>query len=633
MTTFIFYLLISIHAQENLTTISVRPNTSYEFYSKENVINITSEDIKKSTAANLPELLNEFTSVYVSDTGNNGKSYSVDLMGFGETAGSNVLVLLNGIKLNESDLSNTDFLQIPIKNIERIEILKSSKYSVLYGDNSDGGIINIVTKEGKNFISGGELNIGSYETISSNLYFQKSFSDFSTGFFINNSNTDGYRDNSYLKKSDLSYNLNFFGSNYSILFETMYHRDEYGLPGALFESELLSTYVRTETKTPNDFGESDSYIIRLKPEIELNKDTKFIFDVSYRDKSAAAEYGSYLASSEITVLNLEPKVEYYTNNNQFVTGVNYKTASSQALTGTMRRDIFDVFLYDKYLIFEKLFLDGGYRYSNANYEYVDAKTTASNNSFLLGLDYNYLKDSNVYLNFSKSYRYPLLDEYYVYDYNLSTYEITGGHINSNLKEQNSYNIELGTKYTFTEYLASNLNIFYKNTDHEIFFNPYTFENSNLDGSSERLGADLSFTFINSFIDAKVFYTYLYNYIKSGTFEGKNIPNVPNNIAGFNLTFKPIKNTFLSFNGKFIGSRYFTSDFNNEFSEQKSYFVLNSQLKYVLDVYTFFVNLNNITNQDYSYGVIGYNWSSFANEKAYYPANKFNMLAGVKMDIN
>ena len=64
-----------------------------------------------------------------------GKSASVDIRGFGETAPLNTLVLVDGRRVNEIDLSGVDWTQIPLDQIERIEIVRGAG-SVLYGDNA-----------------------------------------------------------------------------------------------------------------------------------------------------------------------------------------------------------------------------------------------------------------------------------------------------------------------------------------------------------------------------------------------------------------------------------------------------------------------------------------------------------------
>ncbi|HPM42901.1 MAG TPA: TonB-dependent receptor plug domain-containing protein, partial [Candidatus Omnitrophota bacterium] len=108
---------------------------------------ITQEDIKRSPARTVPELLKGRVGVCVKEYTGNGKTAQVDIRGFGETAPSNVLVLIDGRRANQNDISGTDWLQIDVDSVERIEIVRGPQ-SVLYGDNAVGGVINIITKRG-----------------------------------------------------------------------------------------------------------------------------------------------------------------------------------------------------------------------------------------------------------------------------------------------------------------------------------------------------------------------------------------------------------------------------------------------------------------------------------------------------
>jgi len=624
---FYLFLLIKLNSSQlfdetQSIKVVVKAEQSILNENAQNKIIIGQEEIKKSTAINLPELLNEFSDALITDLGSNSKNYNIDLYGFGETGSSNVLVLVNGIKLNEADISGVEWNLIPISNIERIEILKSAKNSVLYGDNASGGVINIITKEAKTFNTGASISGGTYNTLNSNMYFQKSFSNFSTGLFLNSSTTDGYRDNSHLNKTNLNYNLKFFKDNNFLLFETIYYKDKYGLPGSLFKSDLETSSRRATTK-PDDNGESNTYLIRIKPELEILDDLIFSLDTNFREKTVFvegidADWGPFNFENNIETLNIKPEIKHTTNKNNFIIGADYTSAKS--INNSMTRNVFDVYMYNKHQLTNKLLFDAGLRNSTANYYYPNAITRdKSVNAYTAGLTYKFNTDNFVYLNIAKTYRYALLDEYYNFFSN-STFD---------LKEQSSINYELGSFYKINSNLSANLDLFYKLTDDEIFYNPYLGifgENSNLDGRTERLGSNISLNFSESIFNLNLFYSYIYNYIRSGEFKGSSIPGAPDHKAGFNFSIEPISNLILSFNGKYIGQRYFISDFNNSFSKQKEYFIVNSQIKYILNIYTFFINLNNITNQAYDYGIIG------SNQKSYYPAAKFNVLCGVKLDL-
>src|SRR4029077_14940662 len=109
---------------------------------------ITEEDIARSPAQNLPDILSREVGVQVQHlfSSTNGSRDTVDLRAFGAFAQSNVLILVNGRRYQDFDLQGFDFSSIPINSIERIEITRGNSGTVVYGDGAIGGVINIVTK-------------------------------------------------------------------------------------------------------------------------------------------------------------------------------------------------------------------------------------------------------------------------------------------------------------------------------------------------------------------------------------------------------------------------------------------------------------------------------------------------------
>ena len=85
-------------------------------------------------------------SIYGSNS--SGSKTTLDIRGMGAQAKSNVLILINGQRLNNIDMSEIDFPSLPIESIDRIEIFKGNAASVLYGDGAIGGAINIITNPG-----------------------------------------------------------------------------------------------------------------------------------------------------------------------------------------------------------------------------------------------------------------------------------------------------------------------------------------------------------------------------------------------------------------------------------------------------------------------------------------------------
>ncbi|WP_240635961.1 TonB-dependent receptor [Caldimonas tepidiphila] len=108
---------------------------------------ITAEDIRESGAATINEAIMRLLGVPGRQDFYGGGDYALDLRGFGETAASNQVIVLDGIRLNEADLSGTRLAGISIESVDRIEVLRGSG-AVLYGEGATGGVIVITTRAG-----------------------------------------------------------------------------------------------------------------------------------------------------------------------------------------------------------------------------------------------------------------------------------------------------------------------------------------------------------------------------------------------------------------------------------------------------------------------------------------------------
>lgn len=178
-----------------------------------NVTVITAEDIRNSTAKTVPDLLAEQAGIVVHDFfGNNAATTTVDLRGFGITGTQNTLILLNGRRLADNDLSGIQWSAIPLAAIERIEIVRGSG-AVQYGDGATTGVINIITKSPARI---GNLAVlqgraGSYDTLEGQLY--ANYFTGNVGFNVIGSGyrSDGYRDNNYNRQSNFQAELRYLG--------------------------------------------------------------------------------------------------------------------------------------------------------------------------------------------------------------------------------------------------------------------------------------------------------------------------------------------------------------------------------------------------------------------------------------
>ncbi|MDV7212032.1 TonB-dependent vitamin B12 receptor [Azotobacter beijerinckii] len=105
---------------------------------------IERDDIERSQAQSVPELLKRLPGVSIANNGGPGKTTSVYLRG---TESDHVLVLIDGVRVGSVTTGTAAWQDLPVEMIERIEVVRGPRSS-LYGSEAIGGVIQIFTRKG-----------------------------------------------------------------------------------------------------------------------------------------------------------------------------------------------------------------------------------------------------------------------------------------------------------------------------------------------------------------------------------------------------------------------------------------------------------------------------------------------------
>lgn len=130
---------------------------------------ITSEDIRRSTATNVPDLLRTVPGISVARLDSN--KWAITARGFSGRYANKLLVLIDGRSLYTTDFAGVIWEAHPVllDNVDRIEIIRGPGATV-WGANAVNGVINIVTKSSTE-TQGGMLNtrVGTEERFQTSL--------------------------------------------------------------------------------------------------------------------------------------------------------------------------------------------------------------------------------------------------------------------------------------------------------------------------------------------------------------------------------------------------------------------------------------------------------------------------------
>jgi vitamin B12 transporter len=150
---------------------------------------VDAETIERSGQMTLAELLQLQAGLEMSNNGGAGKATNIFIRG---TNSSHVLVLVDGLRSQSSTAGTTAFENIPLNQIERIEILRGPATS-LYGQDAIGGVIQIFTKKGDaapSFYA--NAGYGTYNTTIANAGFSGKLNNTKLALNIGSQDTDGF---------------------------------------------------------------------------------------------------------------------------------------------------------------------------------------------------------------------------------------------------------------------------------------------------------------------------------------------------------------------------------------------------------------------------------------------------------
>lgn len=260
------YAADTINLDEVVVTASRTPQA------RQNVIGdvtvIDREEIERIGAGSINDVLRLQPGVQVVSTGGAGTEASVFLRG---TGSDQIVVLVDGLRINSATLGKTSFENIPLAQIEKIEILRGSASS-LYGADAIGGVIQIFTRKSvsEKPLINAAIGLGSYNTKTAEFGINGGINALKYGVNVSSLDTNSFSarrirtgkdsdDDSYRNLSTSAYAELELAKGHSWglqFFESKGHNEFDGSNYENFSEQTLQSYAFTSKNQFTDFWHS-----------------------------------------------------------------------------------------------------------------------------------------------------------------------------------------------------------------------------------------------------------------------------------------------------------------------------------------------------------------------------------------
>ncbi len=548
---------------------------------------ITADDIRNAGATDVNQAIRKVGGVFGRQSLDSSPDFSLDLRGFGTNSAQNMVVLVDGVRLSENELSNPVLSTIPIDTVERIEIVRGGS-SVLYGDGATGGVIQIITKRaggtGATRASHGSLSLeaGTLRSHDARASVAGSFNGVALDAAIDNQATDNSRANSRYQGTAFSGGARYALADGRIGVRIDSARQKSRFPGSLTQAQFDAN--PEQTLTPNDFGSVDYDRISAFGEQRFGA-----FDVaaelSHREKTVKAHYVSDFGfgpsisdsqyDSEQTQFSprLRHRAQFGAMNNELVTGFDLlrwkRITKSDFSAADARQDSKAIYVRDE-LRFGPASAGRvalGARHETFDKDYTDAlayplpandHTSQSLNAWDLQGSYAVLPALTLHAKAGQSYRLATADEN---SFRSSTVI---------LQPQTSHDLELGAAWAQAG-KQFGARVFRHRLVNEIYYDPtvivngFAGANTNLDATERkgveidgqlRMAADWMLSAHAQHLQAR---------FTEGPNSGRTLTLVPKNVVSARVSYAPSGGISADLGVQWVDSQRFGSDFTNSCS--------------------------------------------------------------------
>lgn len=646
---------------------------------------ITAEDIARSPGQTIHDVLANLPGVQVQNlfSGVNGVGSVVDVRGFGAFASSNTLILVNGRRLNESDLQGVDLSTIPLQSIERIEVTRGNSGAVLYGDNAVGGVINIVTKTGAGIgkpiamrVEGGG---GSFNQRTGNVSASVNSGPWSSAAFANIFKADGYRANNAVDQRNGVGDLRYSTPDFSAFLNVTADDQHLGLPGARSTRYVLNginqlATDRRGTSTPFDYGNKQGNSVTAGFTKSLWEGAELIVDGGVRNKQQQAGYfgdpldpffafSSAYVDSALRTWSITPRLSIKGNmfglKSDILTGLDYYDSAYESSRSTristppshvynISQQSLAAYWQQTVGLAPSTDVSYGGRVQNTRVNARDRYDPAApfvnlaaqatplnsdetNHALHVGFEHRFNAHVAVFGRAAQAFRTPNVDERVITGIAFDPNTFAPIPQNFSLKTQTSHDVEGGIKLHggALDIQTSFYNMELKN---EIHYNPAQLFNYNLD-PTRRYGNETALTYrATETVRVRGGFAYTRAVFTEGQFKGNDVPLV-SRVTAYGGVSWDVWEKYLTFDAtvRYWSSRRFDNDQANFQPLIPANATVDLKLSGQIDRFFWSASVNNLFDvQYYDYGVASANRANYGVFNAYpLPGRSYMLKAGMQ----
>ncbi|WP_282109987.1 TonB-dependent receptor [Shewanella algicola] len=599
-----------------------------------NVDVIDAADIEMSGASNLTDLLRGQSGIQVSDN-NSGAVFS--MRGFSASqAVNNTLILVDGRRLNNIDISAPSVESIPLNLIERVEILSGSA-GVLYGDQAVGGVINIITKAPTQTAGGLQVSGGSFDTYEVKGDISGAINDTWRYFLAGSYNqSDNYRDNNDNETGSILGRIQYQTDVEDFYVEVNYFDNDRQAPGALTLAQYQDNPRQVASFSEGEYSHEMTTALRTGYQYQLTDVWALGADLTYSDSlTTSLLYGS-AGRIERDLLSFSPKAtaHYQLEHGELilVTGVDVSRGEADFDTLYIQRNneqtMQSAYVQATVPLSSTLSYVVGGRYSEVTDDLSDqllypegVELDNDAHAFELGLNYRPSAEHRFYVRANDNFRFAKVDEQAY-----TPLDVQG------LDPQTGRSYEAGWDYiTATQTLK--INAYQLELEDEIVY-----DGSRTDGpygGGANVNADESRRFgVSSSYEVQLSKDWLmgasYDYIDAeftqGDNDGKALSWVAEHSGKVFMSYDFADNWQTFVEGIYTGERYMEGDNSNADDKLDSYVLTNLALNYRRNAWTASVRIDNLLDEDYV--GTGY-YSSYGNGYYSGTGRSFRITAGYR----